>query len=250
MTFQTQGLIIREQHTGESDRIITVLTRDMGIIRAFANKSRRLVNKNASATQLLSYSNFGIYRSRDAYIVDNAESLTVFFSLREDIVSFSLSQYICELILLLAPQEEAAPDFLRLALLSLHMISNKKRPHTLVKAAFEMRLLSMAGYMPDLVCCAKCKQYQLPKTYFLYRGGILLCGDCHDKSTQSGLSISKGVLTALRHSIYADIEKLYSFSLPEDALKIFSQAAENYLLTHLDKEPITLKFYKSISNPA
>lgn len=246
MNFKTQGLVIREQHTGESDRIITVLTRDRGLVRAFANRARKLSNKNASATQLLAYSDFGIYRSRDAYIIDQAESLEVFFELRGDLERLSLAQYFCELAMLLAPQEEQAEDFLRLVLNSLYILIRGSRPLPLVKAVFEMRILSLAGYMPDLVCCEGCKAYEADMMYFLPDSGKIVCGDCYTSGGLQTLPLGRGVLTALRHSIYAKSDRLFSFALPEAALKVFGEAAERYLLCNVDKKPATLEFYKGI----
>ena len=56
MQVKTQGLIIREQTVGESDRLVTVLTRDAGVVRAFARRAKNLKDSKSAATQLLCYS--------------------------------------------------------------------------------------------------------------------------------------------------------------------------------------------------
>ena len=53
MQVKTQGLIIREQTVGESDRLVTVLTRDAGVVRAFARRAKNLKDSKSAATQLL-----------------------------------------------------------------------------------------------------------------------------------------------------------------------------------------------------
>ena len=50
MQVKTQGLIIREQTIGESDRLVTVLTRDEGVVRAFARRAKNLKDSKNSAT--------------------------------------------------------------------------------------------------------------------------------------------------------------------------------------------------------
>ncbi len=247
MNFKTRGLVIREQHTGESDRIVTVLTHDRGIIRAFANRARKLNNKNAAATQLLAFSEFGIYRSRDAYIIDQAELIEVFFDLRGDLEKLSLAQYFCELEMLLAPQEEQAEDFLRLILNSLHILTKGSRPGALVKAVFEMRILSLAGYMPDLVCCDGCKVYEADVMYFLPEKGKIYCPECFASGMGGAVALGRGPMTAMRHSIYSKADRLFSFALNEAGLKAFGEAAERFLLCSLDKKPATLEFYKGIA---
>ena len=67
MKLSTDGLIIREQQTGEDDRLVTLLTRDFGVLRAFVRGAKRIKSKSQSATQLFAYGNFSIYRGKDAY---------------------------------------------------------------------------------------------------------------------------------------------------------------------------------------
>ena len=116
MQINTDGLVIMERTVGESDRLVTLLTREEGIIRAFSPLAKTLKSKQGSATQLLCYSRFSIYRGRDKYIINDAQPLEVFFDLRSDIETLSLAQYFCELVSVLAPEEAAAGDFLRLVL--------------------------------------------------------------------------------------------------------------------------------------
>ena len=65
MQVKTQGLIIREQTVGESDRLVTVLTRDAGVVRAFARRAKNLKDSKSAATQLLCYSRLSIFKGRE-----------------------------------------------------------------------------------------------------------------------------------------------------------------------------------------
>ena len=105
MQINTDGLIIREQSIGESDRLVTVLTREQGILRAFVRGAKAMKSRSASSTQLLCYSRLSIYEGREKYIIDEAEPIEVFFSLRTDFEKLSLAQYFCELALALAPEK-------------------------------------------------------------------------------------------------------------------------------------------------
>ena len=64
MQINTDGLIIREQSIGESDRLVTVLTREQGILRAFVRGAKAMKSRSASSTQLLCYSRLSIYEGR------------------------------------------------------------------------------------------------------------------------------------------------------------------------------------------
>ena len=62
MQIRTDGLIIKEKLVSENDKLVTILTRNFGIIRAFAQSVKNLKNKNFSSTQLLCYSDFIIFK--------------------------------------------------------------------------------------------------------------------------------------------------------------------------------------------
>ena len=58
MKFTTKGLVIREQTIGESDRLVTLLTADYGLVRAFVRGAKQMKNRLASSTSLFAYSEF------------------------------------------------------------------------------------------------------------------------------------------------------------------------------------------------
>lgn len=247
--FQTEGLIIRESTVGESDRAVTVLTGDTGVIRAFVRKAKDVKNRGSSATQLLCYSRLTVYKGRDKYIIGDARPIKVFFGLRQDIAALSLAQYFCELAGRFAPEKTPSKEFLRLVLNALYYLSEEKRPQLLLKAAVEMRMLSLAGLMPDLVACASCGEYLSDEMVFFPRAGNLLCGACAKKSgREGGCRLFSSAVTALRHTVYADFEKLFAFTASQETLGQLADAAEAYMLSCLGYCPKTLDFYKKMAH--
>jgi len=243
MQLNTDGLVIKEQKVGETDRLITILTRDRGVIRAFANGAYTLKHKNASSTQTLCYSKFILYHSKSGYTVNDAEAQELFYGLRQDIEKLSLAQYFCELALILVPEEVESEGILRLLLNTLYYLSRGLKDTPLLKGVYELRILSESGMMPDLIMCERCGVYESERMYFLPREAKLQCENCMSPEEPHAVSLGKGALTALRHSIYADASKLFSFSLSPDSLKSFARAAEEYLLLHIQQKPGTLNFY-------
>ena len=149
MRMNTEGLIIKEHKTSGDDRLVTVLTKDYGVLRAFVRGAQRLKSRTQCGSQMFSYADFSIYRGKDAYVIDEIQTKEIFFDLRNDIGKLALAQYFCELQYELAPQESDAAEFLRLTLNCLYMLSKNKRPELQLKAIAELRTLSLAGYMPD-----------------------------------------------------------------------------------------------------
>ena len=245
MNQTTDGLIIRENNNvGESDRFVTVLTRDFGVIDASVRGARRIKNHNGSATQLLCYSRLFLYRGREKYIVDNAEPLQVFFDVRGDLQKLALAQYFCELARVLAPREEPAEEPLRLLLNALHYLSTDSRPIPLIKAVVELRLLCAAGYTPNLTGCIGCGNTD--GAFFSPVQGILLCNTCG--GVQTALPIGAGVLAAMRHVVYAPFEKCFAFTLSETELTQLSILCERFLLAQVDRGFKTLEFYHTLED--
>jgi DNA repair protein RecO (recombination protein O) len=253
MQVKTDGLVIRRLNVGESDMIVTLLTRDRGVVRASAKGARNFKNRLSPACALLSHSAFTLYQGREKYIINEAEPLNVFMGVRNDIDRLALAQYLCELEECAAPKEAQAEDYLRLALNALHLADGALRPPDLIKAACEMRLMTMAGYMPDLVACRGCGAYESEEMYFLPADAQLVCGECARGDAANGaapgmggIRLSRGALAALRHTVYADFGRLFSFSLPDAALRELAAASERYVLCCLDRSFTTLEFYDSL----
>lgn len=246
MKFQTDGLIIKEQNIGESDRLVYALTKSNGVIKAFVKGAKNIKNQKCASTSLLAYSRLTIYKSRDTYIIGEARTLRIFSKLRYDVQKMCLAQYFCELAITICPREQKAEKYLSLLLNSLYLLSEDKRSADLIKPCFEMRLTSMAGYMPDLRMCRSCGEYSADTMYFLPRTGMLECLSCREKISERAVALNPSTLTALRHTVYADDDKLFSFALSQEGLDVLNEASERYLKYRFEKDFKTLTFYKTI----
>ena len=143
----------------------------------------------------------------------------VFFGLRGEIEALSLAQYFCELAEVVAPEGTESEEALRLLLNALYFLSRKARPRLLLKAITEMRLLSLSGYMPDLVGCRRCGTYESPHMAFLPRSGQICCETCFhtpEEGKEPAVWLTPGAMMGLRHTIYAEFQKLFAFTLPPE----------------------------------
>ena len=74
------ALVIREMSVGESDKLLTLLTREFGVIKAFSSGAKNIGSKKFSASTLLSYANFSLVKVNDTYKIYEATSICSFFS--------------------------------------------------------------------------------------------------------------------------------------------------------------------------
>lgn len=246
MRFTTDALVIREMKIGERDRLVTLMTREFGVIKAYAAGAKSFKSKRGSATGLLSYSNFTIEKRADNnYRITEATTINTFFGAGSDIISLSLSQYFCELCLIMGPQDESAEDFLRLILNSLYFLTEKKRDPYLIKAITELRIASISGYYPNLVACDSCGKFEDNIMYFELQNGCLFCGDCKDNANI--IPINMTLLSAMRHIVFSKLEQLYSFEIPHESAVSLSQLTESYIRIQTDHHFLTLDFFNSLN---
>ena len=243
MKFSTNGLIIREHHVGESDRLVTVLTRDRGLVRAFVSGARNIKGKKQAATQLLSYGNFYFVKGKDAYRITEAECLDVFFGLRDDLAKLTLAQYFCELCGVVVPEQDDAGAYLRVMLNCLKFLETDRLPIHQLKAVAEFALLTLSGYMPDTDGCHACG-CEDGNFYFDPIDGVL---QCETHRSPHGIPVSIGVVRAMHHITHSTIDKIFSFTLNNDSLKRLSAVSEAFVLAQLERNFTTLDFYRGLT---
>ena len=125
-TFVTPGLVLKETRYKESDRILTILTPELGVISASAQSSLRLKSRLFSACGLFCYSEFVLVPGRNMYTVREASVKNVFHGISRSIEATSLAMYLAEMAAALSPTGEEAGRELRLLLNCLYMISENK----------------------------------------------------------------------------------------------------------------------------
>ena len=150
---------------------------------------------------------------------------------------------------------------LRMVLNSFFAISNQRYPNALIKGAFEWRAAVMSGYEPMLCGCSVCGAETGDNALYLdvMNGGVV-CADCLRKKSNLPINedearnanllcpLSPAALAALRYVATAPLARLFSFELSDgEDLRLFANAAETYLLSHVGHGFRTLDFYHEIT---
>ena len=245
MPIATTGLILRQIKVGEADRILTILTPDLGVISASAKGSMRLKNKLFSATGLFCYSEFSLTSCRSHYFIDTAQIKNVFHGISATVEGMGLASYMAEIAAELSPAPPESEAQLRLLLNCLYMLSEKKADLRVIKAVFELRTMSECGFLPQLVYCRGCGTYDGPAFYLDPQEGCLLCAACAQKAGKT-CNLDAGALFALRHICLVEDKKIFAFKISVGSLAKLAIAAEQYALTHLDKPLKSYDFLKSV----
>lgn len=252
MQIKTSGMILKQRDIGENDRIVTVLTPDMGLIEICARRSKSPKNPLTAATQVLCYSSFELYRGKTAYyIADSAEVIRSFYDLRLDVVKLALAGYFAELCAALSPTVENGAEVLRLLLNTCHLLETDRYPMEHLRPVFELRVLSLSGFMPNLVACTECAAYEAEPMYFIPGDGVLCCDDCFLQSKYNredilAIALPLSVLSAMRHIVFSDAQKVFSFRLATKAAALLYDTVRTYLSYHVEANFKSLNIFDTM----
>lgn len=261
MQYTTDGLIVREVAVGDCDKMLTILTPEYGQIGVMAKGAKSIKKGDTAATELYTYGNYEIYEKNDRNWLRGGSVIEGFFGLRNDIEKIALAAYLADIACELTGEGLPSPDMLKMTLNSFFAIASDKKPRSIIKAVYELRAAGNSGYMPDLSGCAFCRKENGEGLYLDVMNGCITCSECmmrqaahvtrppSDESEERTvlLPINGSVLAAMRYAIYAPGERMLSFKLNgDDENAMFSRAAEEYLLHHLERGFSSLEFYKSL----
>ena len=241
------ALVLREVRYKEADRILTLLTDTDGKITVKARGALRKSSKTAAATQQLTYSEMTLFGNLGRWTVNEATVKEGFDGLRTDIGSFALGCYFAECADALSVEDQPDAPLMQLALNCLYALSRGMYTPEHIKAAFELRLMCLAGYTPELSRCAVCGEEEPGDPLLVLERGCVCCRRCAAGAGQT-VKLDTASLNAMRHICSVSPKQILSFSLEGEGAKRLSAAAEEYLLLHTERRFPTLDYWKNVKN--
>ncbi len=190
---ETDALIIASRDYKDSDKIITLLSRDFGriscIVKGAKNSKKRYVNK----LELFSFLHitFTDYPNRSLAFLNEAELHTAFIEIRYNTDIFTFSSVIQEFLLQATKEREVDFGLFQLSLWAFHNLNQQQNPHT-VLTLFLIRLYDRLGYRPDFSRCQQCEKQPGGKVKFSFHlsSGGVICQSCsidtHNKLLSPG----------------------------------------------------------------
>lgn len=272
--FVTDGLVVREYELGEHDKMLTLLTPTYGRIPVIAKGARSLRNKYMTPARLFTYANYELHRRGDMTWLRSAEIIEPFPQLEREITRLYLAQYLADLACELSGEGEPAVDILRLTLNSLYAVCRGVKDQRLIKGTFEWRAAGYSGYLPELGDCHVCGAADARSKddggicYLDVMNGALMCASCaagrmeRDSALPPGaipvdddgvrsilLPLDRAVIAAIKYVLEALPERMFAFSLSNEAdLDTFSSAGSTYITHHLERGFASLTLYNEIMN--
>ena len=246
MFLTTKALVLREVKYKEADKILTLLTEREGKLTAKARGALRKGCKYGAAAQALCYSEMTLFGNAGKWSINEAETIEQFLPLRANISALALASYFAELLEAVSDEDSPNPELLQHGLNALYALSGELFPDTHIKAVFELRLMCLCGFEPQLALCPACGKEPPSDPVFSLNGGSVHCRACPPGTAGVSLPVSRETLDAMRYIAAAPPKRIYSFSIPETAERQLSDLSEAYTAVQLERGFGTLDYWKCI----
>lgn len=244
-TFETEALVLKQFDLGESDRLITLYTREKGKLKAVARGARK-GNKSRSGLVLpFSYHNFTLYQGKSLAKINHIESIAMNSNLREDLDYMAYASVVSEYVERAGLEDEADQALFSLLAVILEKMNQAAKSELLFYfIIFKAKLLLLLGVKPEIENCTVCgeKVNLNSSTPLSVEEGGSICKNCFNDNQYKYDLFSLNEMRALYKITFAEISKLKSAQFSEAILEKINDLTEKFLIYHLDLKPKSLSF--------
>jgi DNA repair protein RecO (recombination protein O) len=245
--YQTEAIILKKIKLGEADRILTLYTPDYGKIEGVAKGVRRPKSKMAGHLELLTYSQVRLARGRNLDTIIGSQTLDSFMPLKNDLWLTSYGLYASELVNQFTVSHVANKDLFQLLLETLRRISQADNTELTLRY-FEVHLLGLVGYQPQLQECVSCRIEIKPVVnVFCSSAGGILCPNCKYEH-QASFAISVDALKVLRLFQKSSFEIVSRLKVRLDLSQELKAAMASYIRYLLEREVKSAAWMDSLRN--
>jgi DNA repair protein RecO (recombination protein O) len=178
-TFRAEAIVLKRSDFGEADRLLTLYSREVGKFKAIAKGARKPQSRKTGHVELFMRSQFLCAKGHDLAIITQAEMVEAYTRLRDDLVLTTYAAYAVELLDRFTVEDEKNAGLFNLLADTLSRLASHDDVR-LVTRFYELHILAIAGFQPQLFRCLGCNEpIQEQDQFFSDEMGGLLCPNCH-----------------------------------------------------------------------
>ncbi len=243
--YRSEAVILRRQDLGEADRLLTLFTPTKGRVRAVAKGIRRPGSKKAGHLEPFTRSRLQLARGRELDIVTQAETISGYPGLRSELIRLGQAAYAAELLDRFGVEESDNQAIYQLMTDTLERLDQDPLPENALRY-FQIRLLDLVGYRPELQRCVGCGEPLKPVDQFFsaMEGGVL-CPNCGPANHQAR-PLSLPALKVLRHYQRSPYPEASRLELSPPVAQELEATIESYLSYLLERELKAASFVRRV----
>lgn len=244
-SFHTQAVVLRHMNYGEADRILTLFTLQHGKIKAIAKGVRRINSRKAGHLEPFTQADLFLSRGRDLAIITQADTINPFTAIKEDLHLMAHAAYLVELLERFTYEEGENRLLYNLLVDSFKRLSSYITPQVVVHY-YELRLMDLLGFRPELQHCVKClKEIKPEDQFFSAAGGGVYCPSC-GRASPDVWQVSMPALKYLRHFQRSRYAQVQSITIPPDVEKELATLVEHYFTYLLERSLKTPRYMQDL----
>ncbi|MCC6727992.1 MAG: DNA repair protein RecO [Chthonomonadales bacterium] len=248
--YTAAGIVLRRVSLGETDRILTLLTREYGKLGAVAKGSRRAGSRLSGATELFTHSRLLLAVGRSLDIVSQCDIREAFPRLRDDLDLLARATYFCELVDRFVEEREPNAEVFDLLLSALYLLQRSPASPDAIVHAFELHLLAERGYAPELARCVRCHAAAEPgRLGFSPSLGGVLCPRCRNAARDS-IRLEPPAFHLLRALIEAEPAALVTIAPEREPALTVAQCLRCYIRARAERDLRSAEFLDMLRQTA
>jgi DNA repair protein RecO (recombination protein O) len=241
---RTEGIVLKSQKYGEADLIVTYLTSDKGIVRAFAKSPRKIKSRFGSSLEPLTHAQISLLgKEQSLPKLTQSDIINSFHQIRENYQDFVNLSKLAEILISLTPSDIPNKKLFTFFLNILHLVrASEKDSKEALHLISQIRLLALIGYAPRLSGCGRCGKKTLD---FYPDSGTTLCPVCAMTPEEGGRSfvrIDNKVVNFYTHSIEWPINLSNRLKPPQETILRLSGLLDKHLTYLLSKKLRSTEF--------
>lgn len=250
--YRSEAVVLRRQDLGEADRLLTIYTPDLGKLRVVAKGVRKPRSRKAGHLEPLTRARLMLARGRELDIITQAEALELYPLLRDDLIRLGQALYAVELLDRFTVEEGESQRLYDLLVSTLDRLAAGDHAFIALRF-FELRLLDLVGYRPELFKCLRCSGEIRPQDqYFSAASGGILCPEC-GPGEKDAQPISLAALKVLRYyqrNSYSVVAGAKIRSAVQSELNVVMENYLTYLLERRLNTPVFLRRVRELAQRA
>jgi DNA repair protein RecO (recombination protein O) len=244
-TFKVEAVVLKRLALGETDRVVTLFTRDRGKLSAVAKGARGPRSRLGGATEPFTYFHGLLAQGQNLDVLTQAEVQESFPGIRKDLVRVGYASYFLEIVDSGIEERQPMPELWELLVAALGTLDAAETPDALARA-FELHALRVLGYEPQVQHCVLDEAALDPEhaAFHPLRGGAL-CPRC--ARTPGAVPLSAATLEALRQLPYQPLVRAAHSTLPENVRRELARCLIPYVRHHLEAPLRSLQFLDDVA---
>lgn len=244
--YKVRAVVLNSREMRDAHRILTLFSKEQGKIRVVAHGVVKPTSRKRGAVQPFSVTDFLLRQGRDMDSISECEGLEFFPGVWGDLDKLLYAGHFAELVDALTVDGNPQESIFFLIIKTLRELDKTADPE-LIARWFELRLIDLLGYLPDLTGCVNCGGEVIgPTIGFSSQAGGLVCCSC--AIGVESIPCNRGTVAVMQTLLSWDINKINRLRVTQPARAQMYYIMRDYLQWHMEKRSRLMQFMDKLNS--